>query len=87
MQSFLHTVYIEGIVLVYQREVVSTKNIDPLLAPASSSVNIRRPASLGDNNGLSATAAATGEVIVRPFDLRRSIDRLKGTGGNVLLLA
>jgi len=49
---------------VCQREVVSTKNIDPLLAPAGSSVNIRRPTSLGDNNGLSATAAATGKTIV-----------------------
>jgi len=33
-----------------QREIVSSKNFDPLLAAANSSVNIRRPMSLGDNS-------------------------------------
>jgi len=47
-----------------QREVVSSKNFDPLLAPASSSVNVnvRRPSSLGDNNGLLNTNAAIGQL-------------------------
>jgi len=44
-----------------QREVVSSKNFDPLLAPVNSSVNIRRPTSLGDNNGLLTTTAVNGE--------------------------
>jgi len=44
-----------------QREIVSSKNFDPLLA--NSSVNVRRPASLGDNNSnLLTTGAVTGLI-------------------------
>jgi len=55
---------IKQLFVCVQREIVSSKNFDPLLAAANSSVNIRRPMSLGDNsnNGnLLTTGAATGQ--------------------------
>jgi len=47
-----------------QREIVSSKNFDPLLAAANSSVNIRRPTSLGDNSSLMTTGVSTGQTCI-----------------------